>query len=156
MKIIRVLPNNRKRSFLVECGKGMLEFPFSCLDLIPSQEDPVVEVFVDSELADRGFTYRLQSGKEASIMLDQVLYQNQDGDFIRELTLHNLTVKALRIVEQERIPKRQLARRLKTSPRQLYRLLDTAFYGKTIDQMLKLLTALGYNVEFNLKKRKAA
>ena len=42
---------------------------------------------------------------------------------------------------------RQLSRRLKTSPAQVYRLLDTTNYKKTVDKMLELLHVLDAKVE---------
>jgi hypothetical protein len=41
-------------------------------------------------------------------------------------------------------------RRLKTSPSQLYRLLDPANYKKSMDEMMRLLAVLGYRVEVQL------
>jgi hypothetical protein len=45
---------------------------------------------------------------------------------------------------------RQLSRRLKTSPAQLYRLLDTTNYKKTVDKMLELLHVLDAEVELRV------
>jgi hypothetical protein len=42
---------------------------------------------------------------------------------------------------------RQLSRRLETSPAQIYRLLDTTNYKKTVDKMLELLHVLDATVE---------
>ena len=42
---------------------------------------------------------------------------------------------------------RQLSRRLKTSPAQVYRLLDTTNYKKTVDKILELLHVLDAKVE---------
>jgi hypothetical protein len=47
-----------------------------------------------------------------------------------------------------------VARKLSTSPAQLYRLLDPANQTKTLDQMIKLLAALGYELEYRIVKDK--
>ena len=65
--------NRRKKSFELDSPKGKFEYPFSRLRLKPGRNDPITVAFVDPELANTGFTYRLASGKEDSIVLDQVL-----------------------------------------------------------------------------------
>ena len=64
-----------------------------------------------------------------------------------ELHLHHLTCKALDRFEQGDIGIRALSRKLKTSPSQVYRLLDTMNFKKSMDQMLRLLNALNVEVE---------
>ena len=152
MKIKRVFSNNRKKNFVLETKDHALVFPYSELKIKPSGDDPIVGVYVDVELANEGFTYTLRSGKEDSVLIDEVLHYNQDPEYLREQMLHELTAKALRALNAKKISKRELARKLKTSPRHLYRLLDPAFYGKTIDQMARLLHALGLRVELRINK----
>lgn len=155
MKISRVLVNNRKKCFVIEAKGEVFEFPYSQLKLKPSAIDPIVQVFVDPELAHTGFTYVLASGKDDAVLLDHVLYYNEDPEIVREMMLHNLTLKSLQALKVSKLSKRELARKLKTSPRQLYRLLDPSFYGKSIDQMVKLLHALGQKVELRVQKHAA-
>ncbi len=45
---------------------------------------------------------------------------------------------------------RQLSRRLKTSPAQVYRLLDTTNYKKTVDRMMDLLHVLEANIDVSV------
>lgn len=59
---------------------------------------------------------------------------------------------ALKLVAESGLSKHELIRRLKTSPSQLYRLLDPANYRKSIDEMLRLLAVLGYRVNMTLVK----
>jgi hypothetical protein len=107
---------------------------------------------VDSELAYLAVTYCLSSGKEGSVHLDAFLDYNRDPDFLRNVALHKLTVDALKLVRNSGLSKHELIRRLKTSPSQLYRLLDTANYKKSVDEMLRLLAVLGYRVDMKLVK----
>ncbi len=60
---------------------------------------------------------------------------------MRNLTLYKLTLKARKLLKESKLPKRELARRLATSPAQIYRLLDPTNYKKTIDQMVRLLVS---------------
>ena len=73
---------------------------------------------------------------------------------MRELTLYNLTVQAVDLVKRSQLPKRELARKLKTSPAQVYRLLDPTNYTKTIDQMVRLLACLDCTVEVRVSESK--
>jgi len=50
-------------------------------------------------------------------------------------------------VEDSGVSKRELARRLRTSPSQLYRLLDPTNSAKSVGQMLALLHLVGREVD---------
>ena len=152
MKIICVSVNQRQKALEIETRKGLFRLPFSRLTLKPSVKDKIKTAYVDPELGKSGVTYVLSSGKEDSVHVDAFLDYNRDPDFLRELTLHKLTVEAIRLVEKSGLSKHELTRRLKTSPSQLYRLLDTANYKKSVDEMLRLLAVLGYRVDMKLVK----
>ncbi|MEN9724240.1 MAG: hypothetical protein RJB38_2226 [Pseudomonadota bacterium] len=155
MKIRQVTINNRKKAIVIETAKGQLSLPFSKLTLKPTAKDKIKTAYVDSELDNRAITYALDSGKEDSVHLDAFLDYNRDPDFLRELTLHNLTVDALKLLKAAGLSKQELIRRLKTSPSQLYRLLDPANYQKSVDEMLRLIAVLGYRVEVKISKEAA-
>ena len=147
MKILGVEANNRKKSFEVQTREGTYSFPFAKLEIRPSADDPIKEVFPDEELGMEGFTYRLRSGAEDTVHLDAVLEYNRDSGYLSELLLHELTVEALKALEESGLSKRELIRRLGTSPSQFYRLLDPTYYGKSAGQMLALLHLLGKEVD---------
>ena len=96
-------------------------------------------------------TYTLESGKEDTVLLDQVLEYNKDTEYLREMLLYKLSLKARKLLQARGISKRELVRRLHTSPVQLYRLLDQTFTHKTIDQMIRLLAALDCLVDVVFK-----
>jgi hypothetical protein len=147
VKILGVEANNRKKSFEVQTREGTYSFPFAKLEIRPSADDPIKEVFPDEELGMEGFTYRLESGAEDTVHLDAVLEYNRDSGYLSELLLHELTVEALKALEESGLSKRELIRRLGTSPSQFYRLLDPTCYGKSAGQMLALLHLLGKQVD---------
>lgn len=113
----------------------------------PTRDDPIREFFIDPELGNEGVTYVLESGAEGSVLSDYVLEVNRDPAYMRDLLLHQLTVEAVQRMESSPSGVRQLSRRLKTSPAQVYRLLDTTNYKKTVDKMLELLHVLDAKVE---------
>ena len=152
MKIKTVSVNNRKKSLEIKIRKGKLTLPFSRLRLKPASDDKIIDAYVDKELDNRAVTYKLASGKEDSVHLDAFLDYNRDIDFMRQVILHKLTVQSVHLVKKSGLSKHEIIRRLKTSPSQLYRLLDPSNHRKSIGEMIKLLAILGYSIEFKVKK----
>jgi hypothetical protein len=151
MRIRSVQANNHKKCFEVTTAKGDFSLPYARCQTIPTSKDPVSEVFVDPELAHQAITYRLASGKADSIPLDAFLDYGRDPEYLAKMVLYRLTQDAIDAVKQSGIGIRALSRRLNTSPTQIYRLLDPKNPRKTIDQVLKLLSALGYEVDFDVR-----
>ncbi len=152
MKIKDVKINYRKKNIEINTSKRILGLPFSRLNLIPTKNNKIIDIYIDKEMDNRGITYRLESGDEDSIHLDAFLDYNKDPDFILKVTLHKLTLEANRLLENSGLSKHEIIRHLHTSPSQLYRLLDTANYKKSINEMLRLISVLGYRLEWNLIK----
>jgi len=95
------------------------------------------------------------SGREGTVHIDHVLEYNRDPSYMRDLLLYQLTVQAAKLVEQTGLSKRELIRRMGTSPSQFYRLLDKTNYRKSLDQLVSLLRLLDYDVEINVRRRAA-
>jgi hypothetical protein len=111
------------------------------------------EVVVDADLGREALTYSLASGAEGTVHIDSVLEYNQDPNYMAELALYQLTTEARKKFDASPLSAREVARRLSTSPTQLYRLLDPTNYSKSMRQLLSLLYVLGYDVEVDLKRR---
>ena len=90
--------------------------------------------------------------------IEQVLEYNKDPAYLRDLLLYKLTLAAQRRVIATALSKREIIRRLGTSPAQLYRLLDQTNYRKSVDQVLHLLHVLDCDVDVIVRDqaRKAA
>lgn len=142
MKIKKVAANNRKRAFEITAARGTYEYPYSRLKPAPGPGTVVKSVASDPEVGHEGFSYRLDSRKEGTVLMDQVLEYSKDPDYLRKMLLFKLTMKAKKRIEELGIKKREVIRRMRTTPTQFYRLLDQKNTGKTIDQMVKLLAAL--------------
>ena len=155
MKIRRVKVNNRRKAFEVTTAKKQLLFPFARLELQPTSDDPIDTVFVDQELGAEGFTYVLHSGRVGTVHIEDVLEYNQDPDYLRDLLLYRLTLEAQKAVAVTPLARREIIRRLGTSPAQLYRLLDQTNYRKSIDQLLRLLQVLDRDVELVVRAKSA-
>ena len=151
LKVLSASINNRRREFAIELiDRGVLAFPYHRADPPPTRDDPIRECFIDPELGSEGVTYVLESGAEGSVLSDHVLEINRDPAYMRDLLLYRLTVEAVKRMESSPSGVRQVSRRLKTSPAQVYRLLDTTNYKKTIDKMLELLQVLDAKVDIRV------
>lgn len=153
MKLRAVAVDNRRRAFLVRGDRRSLSFPFVKADPAPTREDPVVGAQVDPELGAEGFTYQLASGRSGTVHVEQVLEYNQDPSYLRDLLLYQLTLEAQKLVASSPLTKREIIRRLGTSPTQLYRILDQTNYRKTVDQVLRLLGVVGGDVRVTVRAR---
>jgi len=155
MKIRSVKQNNRRRAFEVRTSTKSLTFPFSRTEPSPSPTDPVAEVFVDAEAGREAFTYVLTSGRTGTVHAEQVLEYNKDPDYMRDVLLYKLTLEARRRITRSPLSKREVIRRLRTSPAQLYRLLDQTNYRKSIDQLLALLQVLDCDIDLVVRTKVA-
>lgn len=155
MKIRSVAFNNRKKAFEVRMARASLWYPYAKLEDRPTSRDPVVSVQVDAELAREGFTYRLKSGEEGTVHVEQVLEYNKDPEYLRDLLLYKLTLEARKRLAKSRLSRREIIRRLGTSATQFYRLLDQTNYRKSVDQVLSLLHVLDCEVELIVRPKSA-
>jgi hypothetical protein len=151
VKIRAVTANNHQKAFVLLARGKTLSLPYSRVTPRPGTRDRVTEVIVDSELGREGFTFRLESGKDGSVHIEQVLDYCRDPSYLRDMLLYKLTLEARRRIDRSGLSRREIVRRLRTSPAQLYRLLDQTNYRKSVDQLLSLLTVL--DCEFDLVVR---
>jgi hypothetical protein len=152
MKIRNVSANNHKKAFEVRTYKGSYNLPYASLETQPLPDNKVRDVAVDPELGNEAFTYSLESGAEDSIHIARVLEYNKDPAYMRDLLLYKLTLEAKKHLEKSALSKRELIRRLNTSPAQFYRILDEDNYRKSIDQVIGLLSVLDCRVDFSVER----
>jgi hypothetical protein len=157
MGIRSVVPNNRRKAFEVTLSDGRtLDYPYARLSVQPGRSRRLDQVFVDAELGNEAFTYRLSSGEENSIHVEQVLEYNSDPDYLKDMVLYELTLEAQQRVARSALSKREIIRRLGTSATQFYRLLDQTNYSKSIGQLLALLEVLDCEVELIVRDKPGA
>ena len=148
MKVQKVSINNRRKEFSVATHAGtVFTFPYAEADPGPSSKNRIEKVFVDRELGNEAITYVLDSGDEGSLHIEQILEYNEDPNYMADLLTYKLTLEALNGIENSGLSRRQIAKRLKTSVPQLYRLLDPANTNKSINQLVALLHVLNRKVD---------
>ena len=155
MQIIGVKANNHKKVFEVRTRRSTYVLPYARVAPRPSVRDRISDVYVDEELGREAFTYELESGAEGTVHIDSVLEYNEDPGYLADLMLYRLTLEAQKRAEQSSLSRREIARRLRTSVPQVYRLLDQTNYGKSLQQLVSLLAVLDYEVQFTIRKRPA-
>jgi len=154
MTVDRVEFNNRRKGFRVSTASGRYWFPYARLGDPVAPGDRVIRAWVDEEIGGDGFSYLLESGSEGTVHIDSVLEYNRDPTHVRDMLLYRLTLEAQDRIEKAGLSRREVVRRLKTSPAQLYRLLDQTNYRKSTDQMLSLLTVLDCSVDIVVSPRR--
>jgi hypothetical protein len=110
---------------------------------------------VDRELGSEAVTYTLASGREGTVHIEQILDYNKDPDHLRDRLLYTLTLEAQKRLARSPLSRREIIRRLGTSPAQFYRLLDQTNYDKSVDRLLALLQALDCDVSLRVRARPA-
>jgi hypothetical protein len=156
VKVLDVSADHRRKAFVVRLSRRTYTMPFAICEPRPSRANRVQEVWIDPEIGREGFTYRLESGSEGTVHADHVRYYNRDPEYLADLASYELTVQALERLEERHWSVRELARRLHTSPTQVYRLLDTKNYRKSMRQMLSLLCLLDCEIRVHVRPKKAA
>jgi len=148
MKVRSVTTNNRASQLELTTYSGKsYAFPYAELRPSPNTDDPIREAYVDKELAREAVTYVLESGKEQSLLLDQVLHFNEEPNYMLKVLMHQLSVEAQRRLKTTKLSRRTLARLLRTSPAQIYRLADPAYTKKNLNKLVNLLQVLGAKVD---------
>lgn len=157
MKVKSVTANNRRRAFEIVTTPGRkYGFPYAKLEVRPTARNRIVRAYPDPEIGREGFTYVLASGDQGTVHLDSVLEYNENPEYLHELLLYKLTVEAQRRIDASALSKREIIRRLRTSPAQLYRLLDPSNTRKSMERLIALLRVLDCDVEVVVKDRAAA
>jgi len=157
MKIRSVKSNNRKNEFSIVSYSGAeYSFPYSVAEPKPAADDRIEDVLVDKELGKEAFTYFLESGKEGTVHIEQVLEYHEDPKYMADLLTYKLSLEAQKCIEDSDLSRRQMAKRLNTSVPQLYRLLDPSNSRKSMTQLVALLHILDCDVDLVVKKRPAA
>ncbi len=148
-KFKKVTFDNKKREFHLEYTSGLkIDCPYSALGI----HEKVEEAAPDSEVGGHSFYFVLESGKKDYVPYDQPLHIVQLPEYAKEQTLYQMTKAINEFIRKEKVPKRELARRLNTSMSQLSRLLDTTNYKKELSRLIQIAAMLNYEFKWEFKK----
>jgi hypothetical protein len=155
MKIRGVRNHPRRRAFEVRTARGGFTFPYDRCIPQPRVGDAVKALSIDDDTGRETFSYTLESGKTGVVHIEKVLDHNEEPAYMHQALLYRLTLDAVAKLKASPLSKREVVRRLGTSPSQLYRLLDPTNSRKSVDRMLGLLRVLGCDVDIVVRPRAA-
>lgn len=148
-KFKHVTFDNKKRVFHLEYTTGLrVECPYSALGI----REGVTQAAPDSEVGNHSFYFVLKSGKRDYVPYDQPLHIVREPEYAREEALYEITLAINEFIRKEKIPKRELARRLNTSMSQLGRLLNPANYNKELSRLIQIAAMLNYRFKWEFRK----
>jgi hypothetical protein len=154
-----IKPNYRKSVLEVTLQEGRKKkkysLPFAVFrnKKIHSQ-NRFTSITIDRELGNQAVSFTLEDGSNGDFPADFVLYHcdpTYDWSPINQLkrTLKNS-------LGASKLSVRVIADALNTSPSQVVRLLQENKGSKQLAQLFRLADLAGYEIEFNLKKKRAA
>lgn len=148
-KFKKVQFDNKKRLFHIEYASGLkIECPYSALQI----RGKVIDAAPNKDVGRHSFYFVLDKGQKHFVPFDQPLHIAQNPEYVKQHTLYEVTKKLNEFIEQEKVPKRELARRLGTSMSQLLRLLDTTNYKKELSRLIELAAMLNYEFKWTFEK----
>lgn len=155
----KISPNYRKRVLEITLREGQsikkYNLPFGALaNKKINGKNRFASITIDRELGNQGVSFILTDGTKGDFPADFVLYHcdpSYDWSPINQLK------RALKDkIAISNLSVRVMADALKTSPSQVVRLLQENTASKQLLQLFQLADLAGYQVEVNLKKKKAA
>ena len=142
--------DNKMRVFHLIYTSGLtLDCPYSALGI----QEKILEAAPDTEVGAHSFYFLTESGIKDYVPADQPLHIVQNPEYVKQQALYEMTKKINEFIKIEKISKRELARRLKTSMAQLLRLLDTTNYKKEFSRHIEIASILNYEVTWEFKKQ---
>lgn len=158
-KFKEIKPNYRKNVLEITLREGKktrsYSLPFAVFrDAKISSRNRFASIMIDRELGDQAASFVLENGSKGDFPADFVLYY---CDPTYHWSPVNQLKRALKDkVSASRLSVRVIAAALDTSPSQVARLLQENKVSKQIVQLFRLAELAGYQIEFTLKKKKAA
>ena len=158
-KFKEIKPNYRKNVLEITLQEGKktksYTLPFAVFrDVNISSKNRLTSIRIDRELGDQAASFVLENGSTGDFPADFVLYY---CDPTYHWSPVNQLKRALKDkISTSRLSVRVIADALDTSPSQVVRLLQENKISKQIVQLFRLAELAGYQIEFSLKKKKAA
>lgn len=154
-----IKPHYRRRVLEITLREGRTtrkyNLPFAAFeDKKIHTKNRFASIAIDRELGGQAASFVLQDGTRGDFPADFVLYH---CDPTYDWSPINQLKKALKNkIGAAKLSVRVLADALNTSPSQVARLLQEDKVSKQLLQLFRLAELAGYQIEFNLRKRKAA
>lgn len=158
-KFKEIRPNYKKNVLEITLLEGRkakkYNLPFAAFrDMRISSKNRFSSITIDRELGNQAASFILEDGSKGDFPADFVLYS---CDPTYDWSPMNQLKRALKEkLATSKLSFRVIADALSTSPSQVMRLLQDNRGSKQIIQLIQLAELAGYQIEFTLKKKKAA
>ncbi len=158
-KFKEVKPNYRKNVLeIILLERGIAKkhsLPFAVFgDKKISKKNRFSSITLDHQTGDQAASFVLEDGSKGDFPADFVLYYCDPSYHWSPINQLKRALKEK--LGSSRLSFRVLADALDTSPSQVVRLLQENRASKQIVQLFQLAELAGYQIEFNLRKKKAA
>lgn len=148
-KIRSVGFNNRRKTVRVEYTSGKtVEVHFGQLGIRKN----LAEIWVDKETRGRSVGIRFADGTEEYMPYDQPLALAKDPEYLLRNQMEHVVARIRDALTKKRISKRYLATQLGTSDNQIQRLLAPEILNKNLEQLYRLATLVGLELEWKAKR----
>ena len=141
--------NNRRKTIVVTYTTGKpVEVHYAQLGIRQNIES----VWVDKETRGMSLGIKLENGQEDFMPYDQPLALAKDPEYLLQTQIERLTATIKQTIAEQKISKRYIAEQLKTSDNQVQRLLNPAILNKNLEQLYKIATLLGLELDWQVRK----
>ena len=113
--------------------------------------DTLKNIEVDKETSGRSLKIEFVNGKTDYMPYDQPLFLIKDPEYMLHNHIEHIVARINEEIGRKKIPKKHLARQLKTSDNQVQRLLNPQIVNKNLTQLYKLASLLGLEFEVTVK-----
>lgn len=112
----------------------------------------IQRVWVDRETKGKSVGMEFEDGLVDYLPYDQPLAIVKDPEYILQNHIERITAQIKDEIARQKIPRRFLARQLKTSENQIQKLLNPEILNKNLGQLYKMVSLLGLECEIQIRK----
>jgi len=111
----------------------------------------IVRAWVDSETKGKSVGFEFDDGSIDFMPYDQPLVLNKDPEYMLQEQIEHLVLELNEAIQKKGISKKYIAKKLKTSENQIFRLLNPSILNKNLEQLYQMAFILNKQIEIELK-----
>ena len=111
----------------------------------------LVRAWVDQETKGKSVGFEFEDGSTDFMPYDQPLVLNKDPEYMLQDQIEHLVLALNETIRKKGISKKYIAKKLKTSENQIFRLLNPAILNKNLGQLYQIAFILNKQIEIELK-----
>lgn len=111
----------------------------------------ILKAWVDHETGNQSVGFEFEDGSLDYMPYDQPLALNKDPDYLLQDQIEHLVLELNESIKKKGISKKFIAKKLKTSENQIFRLLNPSILNKNLEQLYQIAFILNKQIEIELK-----